>query len=181
MRKITMVVMVLIISTGVVAIERVRSRIPPNIKNVKFAAVALDLEIRNINAPSNIRCTEPFLTVTVEVWNIGNKDYDPAQGQAVLYCDLHDADTNAAIRFFDLPMNLVIKKGQFQKWTVSSHRQQIYPSQARKAFNVAKFLQMMFCADEQGVTHDANWTNNYKESRKISTKCSDSGFLPVRY
>jgi len=178
MGKIVMAAMVLLLSAGIVFGERVRAQFPKSFKNVKLAAYALDFEIRNISAPKYIYCTDPFLTVSVEVWNIGNMDYNPALGQAVLYCDLHDAATNAAIRFFDIPMDQVIKAGQFQKWTISSSRQQ-RDSQFQKNFAAAKYLQMMFCADEQGLTHDRNWTNNYKESRKVNTQCAGIGLLPI--
>jgi hypothetical protein len=140
------------------------------LKPIKPKLLRVNFELRNITAPSRISCQEPFLTLSVEVWNVGNMDYDPANGQAVLYGDLHDAQTNAPITFGTVPMNRVIRRGQFQKWTFNFDRDSI-PNVFENNFLNANELKNLFVADEQGVTNDPDYSNNIGYTRSISMNC----------
>lgn len=178
MKKTVMAVLVLGALTWTLMGDRQRPQFPKEFRSPKLPRLAVNFEIRNVNAPLQISCREPFLTVTLEVWNVGLKDYDPANGMAELYCDLHDAETNAAIRFFWEPMDRVIKAGQYQRWTIKSYRSQIFP-QGVPRFNAANFISWMFCADEQWVAGDSDWRNNIARTRRIAKKCIDHGLSQI--
>ncbi len=178
MKRIVMTVMVLGSLTWTLMGERLRPQFPKEFRSPKLQLLAVDFEIRNVNVPLKISCREPFLTVTFEVWNIGLKDYDPANGMAELYFDLHDADTNSPIRFIWFPMERVIKAGQYQRWKIPSSRRQIYP-QAVPNFNAANFISCLLCADEQWVAGDSDWRNNIARTGRIDKKCTGKDLLQI--
>ena len=140
------------------------------IQTPQMVAIGPDFVIKNVNYNTVLRCNDPLLTVTAEVWNIGNRNYDPNVKIAEFYLDLADTKTNDPIHCEYWRMNQVINKGTYQTRSIILKYSDMRFSENLKT---AKTLNLVMFADAMGEVSELDEMNNaYWSDKKIINNCN---------
>ena len=139
------------------------------VKITKPLKLAPDFIIKNVRYNTILRCYDPLIVISSEVWNIGNIDYKPGLKKAIYYVDIADSANNNCIYFGGCFLNKVINKGSFQRIKFTYKYSDIMFKDALKK---AKKIKIMLFADEQGEIPELNEMNNiYRSKRDIINNC----------